>query len=388
MIYTTDFKHICNNINYLEVIKYLNDLSWKRIPNKRSDLKIFQKYYQDELFQVIVPIERDFVDYADSMYDLAVTLSKTENISVERIILELLNPMADILRLRIDNDDIKDGSILVEDALNFYEKAKKLLTYAAQDTLMPKKYHNGRPYGEVQEFIGKCRIGQTEMGSYIVNLVCPLCDIKENTEFEQLSIFDSEDRSSISFTRKVTNKLMRSLNLIKNTLDNSEDLEKLTDNDTDNNVDKISINFLESLQNLNINKEKSELETSMKWAPTVFKNRSQTSFVKFNYNYYKPLYAYTSNYKIRNVDLLSKKTYIGKIRELNGEENIETRKNGIIKLVSLEEENAITISAILNLDDYNEAVIAHKLGKYVQVTGTLNPTKKNYLTDCELKIIE
>ena len=125
-----------------------------------------------------------------------------------------------------------------------YENAKRLLAATALDILHPKKYHQGRMDDCVQKFLSNCRFGQTEVGSYVVSVVCPFAELDENEDYKQLSIFSDEERCANSLTRKVTSRVMENISFIKNHIDNGE-LEKLVLQNEDR---MISANFYEALR--------------------------------------------------------------------------------------------------------------------------------------------
>ena len=96
----------------------------------------------------------------------------------------------------------------------------------------------------VQKFLSNCRFGQTEVGSYVVSVVCPFAELDENEDYKQLSIFSDEERCANSLTRKVTSRDMENISFIKNHIDNGE-LEKLVLQNEDR---MISANFYEALR--------------------------------------------------------------------------------------------------------------------------------------------
>lgn len=380
MIYSANLLDMCNSISNIDVPKYLTDCGWQRIVTKNKVFKIFQFHSEEKLFQVKIPLEKDFVDYSQLMFDVAEKVALVENKTIEQVILELINPMSDIVRVRINNDSVKNGSIYFEDAISLYENTRKLITATALDLMKKEIYHSGRPIDNVQKFIQKCRFGQTEIGSYITNVVCPFVDEEQN---EQLSIFTPEDISAHSLTRRVTNKLLQAVELVKSTIDADKDLEKIVKTDSD---EHISINFLEALQSLNIDKENSEFDLGIKWAPTIKQNRVNIKDVQLNHFYYSPIKAITNKYKL--VPDLERKKYIGKVQVLKGNEDLTKRKSGLIHIVCIDDDTKRKVyKAKLNCDDYLLAVKAHVEGDTVSVEGVLDKEKKDLITDCTISIL-
>lgn len=364
MIYKTDFIDICSSFDHLQVVKFLRGLKWEKIANKNEKLAIFQKMKDEILFQITLPLDRKYSDYGDMMYQAATVLANEQSRNVEEIVLELMNPLSDIVKVRVNDDKVLGGTVLFEDAIDLFNNAKKMIQYAAQDAISPRKYYgSGRICDEVHRFIDGCRFGQTEVGSYIVNIVCPFVFENQDDRYRQMTLFDSPTDIASSLTRKATQKLMDSLGDIKQTIDAGEDIETLTDRKTN----PISVNFLESVENLNLYKTDGELEVSLKWAPTVDDNKSTFEWVKLDNSYYAPLQALTDRVKRRSI--VDTEMYVGRIKSVSGNEEIEERKQGIVKLVTISNDRKKTVRVKLNIDDYDQAIEAHRLGQYVKVVG-------------------
>jgi hypothetical protein len=185
-------------------------------------------------------MSRDLRDYRLAMYRTVECIAQFTHKSIEQVILELLNPLSDILRLRINEPKIEVGSIYVEDTIKLYDNAKKLLMATAMDIVRPQIYHIGRPENSIVEFINNCRFGQTEIGSYVVSIVCPISKIVNN-QVVQLTLFSNEEDCSQSLTRKVINKLIKSIKIVRETINSRTFEDYIYQNaETDN---CISANF-------------------------------------------------------------------------------------------------------------------------------------------------
>ena len=247
---------LTEKISPLAFAKYLKDMGWEQYQSKRKYIKIFQYEKNDDFFQVIIPTEKKLNDYKEAMYKAVVTVAEAENKSVEQVLLYLLNPNTDILKIRLEKKDVEAGNILFDDAIRMYENAKRLLAATALDILHPKKYHQGRMDDCVLKFLSSCRFGQTEIGSYVVSVVCPFAELDENEDYKQLSIFSDEEQCANSLTRQVTSRVMNNISFIKNRIDNGE-MDKLILQDEDK---IISANFYEALGGLNLDSNGADVE--------------------------------------------------------------------------------------------------------------------------------
>lgn len=367
MIYSVDLNEMAGRINYVNLCKYVSDLAWKKYEGRlRTGIAVYQKILNDKLFQITIPCNRDFSDYAYAMRKVVETLSFTENKSEEQLILELLNPLSDILRVRHISPDVENGSILFEDAINLFENSKKLLLNATLDCCHYKKIYRGRPPENVQQFINSCRYGQTEIGSYVISLVCPFMSFDDGG-VKQLTLFTPEQESSISITRQATKKLIESVCAVKQTIEEGKDLSELVENPEKN----ISVSFIEALSNLNISASNHALEIKAKWAPTITENRSSIDKIGISNDHYSPLKSVVDKYKKDEESFT--KTLEGRISRLDAAPNIEERQTGKATLVYINSsESTSKITLQLSKEDYHQAIDAHSHGKTIRVKGELS----------------
>lgn len=381
MIYSVNFLNLTEKINPLAFSKYLKDTGWTPYIIKRDNVKIFQiKASNGEAFQVNIPMDKSLSDYREAMYQAIEIVAYVEKQTTEQLMLYLLNPSTDILKIRLDQKNTEPGSILFDDAIRIYENAKKLIAATAQDILHPRRYHQGRPDDSISKFVSNCKFGQTEIGSYIVSVVCPFAELNETEGYRQLSIFSEEDICANSLTRQVTNRIMSNVSSIRSYIDNGEFERLLSDDDSD----IISANFYEALAGLNLDTEGSNVEFIAQWSPLVKKNRSAHSRVLITHDYYQPI-ASTINRLRENKN---KKTKLfGRIKKLESSPDVAKRTSGKITIVYLDDnDKKKTATVILNKEDYYKAIQAHSEGNHVEIIGEM--AGSNILSCESFSIIE
>ncbi len=380
MIYSVNFLDMTENLNPLAVCKYLEQTDWNNISFRRSDVKVYQIEKVGIFKQVMVPLDKSFVDYKNVMYDVVQNVANIEGKSVEQVMLYLLNPNTDILKIRLDKKEVESGNILLDDAIKLFDNAKKLLAATALDIINPKKIHYGRIDDSVQKFLNQCRFGQTEIGSYVVSVVCPFAELSEKEGYKQLSIFTDEERCAYSLTRKVTNKLMDNVAFVKKNIDEGC-MDKLLEDDID-----ISSNFLEALNGLNLQSERTLVEFSTDWAPAVKINRSRNNHVIVTNDYYEPIASVIDKIK---EETNGRTEIIGKIKQLSAAPVVDKRVGGTITVVFLDENNKPkSVVVHLGKEDYENAVEAHQHGKTVKIVGDLNTKGKLKMENAIFSIIE
>ena len=228
----------------------------------------------------------------------------------------------------------------------------------------------------VLSFLSNCRYGQTEIGSYVVSVVCPFAELDTSNEFHQLSIFSEEEECRNSLTRKVTSRLMSNISTIKKHIDEGEfaQLVNLDGNDT------ISANFYEALVGLNLGCEDTGVEFMAEWSPIVTPPANVQHRIMLTHDYYQPIQTTIDKLK----EETSKATkIIGRIKMLESSPDVQTRTTGKITVVYLDEaEKRKTVTVKLEKSDYDKAIEAHGKGSHVEIIGELLPGRKPTM-ECE-----
>lgn len=376
MIYSINFFELTEKVNPFAFSKYLKDTGWMQFQSKRANVKIYQYEIGEEFFQVIIPTDKKLSDYKYAMYKAVETVAVVEQKSVEQVMLYLLNPNTDILKIRLEKKEIEAGNILFDDAIRLYENTKKLLAATALDILHPKKYHQGRVDDAVLKFLSNCRFGQTEIGSYVVSVVCPFAELDENTGYKQLSIFSDEEQCANSLTRQVTSRVMNNIAEIKNQIDggNTDDLVSREKGNI------ISANFFEALSGLNLDSEGADVEFIAEWSPVVKNTTCLKNRIKLSHDYYQPIESIVSKLKEEK----NKATkIIGRIKRLESSPDVEKRTMGKVTVVYLDEnDNRKTVTAKLEKKDYDKAIEAHACGSHVEIVGEMTQGRNASIT-CE-----
>ena len=325
MIYSVNFMDLTEKINPHAVVKYLKDTGWIQYKTKKEYIKTFQKITdKGDFYQVIIPIEKDLADYKQAMFEAIEQIALLEGQSTEQLMLYLLNPNTDILKIRLQKKDIEAGSISFDDAINLFENTKKLIAATAQDVLHPRYIHQGRQEDAVSQFINNCKFGQTEIGSYIISVVCPFAELDESDEYKQLSIFSDEEQCANSLTRKVTNRIMSNVSIIKKYIDSGE-FEKLISDDEEK---MISANFYEALTGMNISEEDTAVEFIAQWSPVVKRNRCDQDRIVLTHDYYQPI---TRTIEKLRETINTHSKVVGRVKKLESIPDASKRTNGIFR---------------------------------------------------------
>jgi len=105
---------------------------------------VFQLVDGDAFFQANVPTSLELRDYKEAMHRVFERIAQSQNRRVEELILEMLNPVADVVMLRVVESGLDGGSLAFDDAIRLYTNARKLVRATANDLVSHKLRHRGR----------------------------------------------------------------------------------------------------------------------------------------------------------------------------------------------------------------------------------------------------
>lgn len=313
-------------------------------------------------FEILQPKTTDIKDYHQRVCDLVEVLSEFEQRAIDGIVNDLNNFYADVIKIRVIHDDVEGGSIPLNDGVLLFEKAKELLVSVVRSTYNKRKYFSGGKLTEdIAEYLSNMRLGQTEHGSYIVNLIAPII----HKDGEQ------EDLVKTSVTRAITENLSRSLTAIDNAIEEYKRTQST--NSFDGAVDNgVSANLCDALigisgetkdRDIRVVVSLSAVEESIDGAKLEHKfDSTSVPYLQIASDYYKEKYVLYDQVVYGLVTKLSHEE-----EEDVGTVTIEATVNDVDKSVSIE----------LSIEEYWQAHRAHKKLQVVECLGDLHVTPRS-----------
>ncbi len=371
-----------DKIGFSILQKYLLNNGFRKIESRRTDLAIFFKD-GDKPNEIIIPLNRNFIDYKNSIKNVLNKIAIYENRNIEYVINDLIIPPADIIRFRVVNEETETGLISFQDGFNLLENAKKSLYATACDIVSPAIYHKKLYSKSANQFIDSCYLGQTERGSFIASIVCPFINSSREDAPIQLSLFNEEEVLETSLTRTITKKFIKSLNEVKSNIEigNYDFLEEQI------NTDKISVNFLESIVELGEYGDKEQIDISISWTNHIEKIQNLPSEITFTKDYIQPLEYIIDKYIPKDEGING--SFVGKISEAKTNPDIDKRNSGEITFNFINDLNkAIKAKVNLNAEQFSEALKALDNGSNVKIDGELiSEGKSKFINNPSFTII-
>lgn len=360
-------KNIEKYINLLhndKVCQYLSLKGWHEI-STLFEGKVRQFLAPNEEYAILIPMSKDFSDYYRVMHDSLLAIATLDNKTLNALFNVLIYPSSDILKWRIADDNTSLGAISFNTMLDNIDNIKNILATTCIDIMSPSQYHKKVMVTDVQNQIASYKFGQTEIGSYILNLVSPL-------GFYQYQLFDP-NVDELPINRRINMRMLKNINDIQQSvLENSSHL--------DENVasGNISVNFLNALTKIYDDNKDSDVSISAAWdvnLPTIIENPISrlTLCPQCIEKVAQTAEKYTPTQE-QNVP----KTYYGKITNISGAPEVDSREKLVITLASIGDENQkVTVKVELDNSRYSHIVTdAFENGANVKVSGLNTTTAK------------
>lgn len=321
------------------------------------------------LRQLLIPKDANDPGFEDGMLDVATRIAELEQRSVSAVLADLQTADADVLRIRLVGPAAGRGDVSLATDVALRDGARRALLASACSVLSPAPYHPRLSKSAADSLLASCRAGQTEVGSYVVRVLCPLHAV------EAVSL------DPIPFTRQVTISLMRSIDDLVGAIEGGT-LDSYLDAYAEH--PGMSANLCEALIQLQppvdetlAERSGGEVEISTTWAsdphvpppsPTDVPAR-----VVIKAEYSREIERAAHRLRPGGAEL-GKQWYVGTVERLDGSTGDDGRRAGDVRLsVLVGEGESLRARATLDPDAYAVAVTAHERGRaYVMLYATLH----------------
>ena len=372
-------------LRFTELQAYLRNTGWERQDIGRENIALFHKHSGAEIFEVVLPLSRDFGDYNERIIDVLETIAFVEDRQVDQVLTDLTLDPGDVVRFRVVSNDTVGGTISFLEGFNLLESAKKALFTTACDLIKPEKYHRRLALKGAQQFIEECRLGQTEKGSFVASIICPFVNQSPEDRAQRLTIFNDSNDLSTSFTRMVTRRMMWALSTVKFAIARGE-AQRIVDLEG---TETISANFLESILELNAIKESTRVEVMTSWSALALEGGAIAEEISLGRDYVPVLETIVN--RIRPAETGVEDLFVGRISMTKADPDPHTRTDGeiILNYIMGDEEKVSRARVTLRAGDYERACEAHLRGQIVKIRGRLMSSgRSKVIEDPSLELVE
>lgn len=359
---TTSPAELATRIGYRDVREYLAARGWTSHPSRRDHAAIYRS--PGRTFEVQIPLDTSLADYGDAMLLAAQRIATFEDRLVEQVVRDLLEPHHDVVRYALVGERLGTGTIDLLTGSSLVNGAIKSLRASACSAQQPRRFHPRMTLTEAEGYIRACRLGQTEIGSYVLTIDTPL-DIRERVD-------PGDDE--MPFGRRATALLLDSTAYVARSIRRGDAARILEDRPD---APLVSANLCEALVEMLPTDESADLRLSGSWSPLVTPPATTAIDVLLDRTMFEPIEQLAAQLRPARESELGR--FVGKVLELSGSPNPTGRLEGDVVLQVQLDEQLLKVRVTLGPQAYEAAGIAHFEQRYVSVRAQLHRGRRSNL---------
>jgi len=184
-----------------EIVAYLRGRGWSVADDGYEGGALWEKQSESGPVEAFVPMAEGAPDYGPLVQRLVHELARWEHREPLFVLREMKESIADVIRFRVVLDGSESSRLPLSVAPRVFKTAHDV-TISAANAASRRRSHYRNWTREVHEFAQQAEVGQTEPGSYVVRVLCPL------THLPQPQLQPSNPQP---FARRVTSTLSTAL---------------------------------------------------------------------------------------------------------------------------------------------------------------------------------
>ncbi|MBA2113020.1 hypothetical protein [Bremerella alba] len=355
-------------VSPVRVREYLKSAGWLSVKTPGDTNSILYQRPNSKREQILVPTTYQLDDYSMRMAEVIAYVASFEQRSPEELLSALLLPEADILRVQESSETAAAGDLPLDHALSLLNGVKKAILASACSVIRPARLHRRMSLGDAEQLINSCRLGQTERGSFVMMVACPLDAVPSDPD-----LFDTPP-----FTRRVTTLLMRSISHLVQAIESGDTESLLREND-DEYAPLLSTNLCEGLLEMQPEGDRSFIRISASFSQVRHVSDVPTS-VRLSREIFPRIESLIN--KLRPVDEPRSQAFVGYVETLNGRPNAKGKMEGQVTLRLLTPDiDNLRARIELESDAYAIADYAHMHNRPVSLEGVLRQVGRTYKFD-------
>lgn len=158
------------------LITYLRGNRWDMLSERPGYYSLWKQRgdQRKQPLTVLVPAATDFVDYPQRMYEAVHNLAVAEERSQLDVLTDIEHVNTDVLHIAVQHTELEDGTLPLDYGAHILQHTHDLLHAAARHVAQPQPYLIGDDPAHVASYLRTLRLGQSERGSYVLNVLSPL----------------------------------------------------------------------------------------------------------------------------------------------------------------------------------------------------------------------
>lgn len=345
--------------------RWLMNNGWNRATQTMSgaSLWIYRPNSQtDVVEQALLPTDRQSDDFVLRMQQFALAVSHAMGIEPGAVLDSLLTIPFDIIRIRSAQEVGYDGSIPLDGGIQLFSGVRQLVIAAAKATHERRPVFGRRNYGQARRFLANARLGQTDVGSYVITVESPVPALDDDLETPRsLGLVGSTQRA-------VVETLMRSLLAARSAAAAYEESGEVL-GFQEGVAEGISAEFCDALIILNDSDERSYVSVEVEWSPFEPQAVGERSDVTFSSADVPGLREASRVLRLTAVE--PRMIVVGRVEALSRAEAESTTAGTATIAASFGLRRGAKVRALLSGDDHATAIEAYDSGELVELAGDL-----------------
>lgn len=340
---------------------YLDARRWDSAPSRLGRAAIYRSPGGGEA-EVQVPLDPGLADYIDAIVLAARRIAGFEGREVEQVIRDLLRPRSDLVRYALHGAATETGTIGLLAGLSMVSGAVKSLLASACGVQRPRRFHPRMTLVDAESYVRACRLGQTELGSFVLTIDTPL------------DVQTQGDAGEVPFGRRATSYLFAASAFLERSIRRGEP-ERVLDEPPE--APRISANLCDALVEMMPADESADLHLRGSWSPLVPAPAGLPVAVHFERGMFETVERLAQ--QLRPAHGTEAAQFVGKVIELSGAPNPAGALEGDVVLQVHVDDQILKVRTSLGPEAYALAGGAHLHQQYVSVRGQLHRGRRTHV---------
>ena len=316
--------------------------------------------------QLVFPMDATAPDYLEAVTLVIEKLAAIESRSPQAILKSLTEVGDDSIAFKVESPYSAGPSLPLSFASSMIDGVQQMLLSSVCTVLKPRIQHPRTGRAEAQQLIEATCFRHTQMGSFVLNISCPVQSMDLQAPLQR-------GESQAPFVRRTTMVLHRSLSQLVGAIE-ADTVDELVQAQKSSMAPLISANFCDALAQLEDRSLKNSVEISVTWAPSIALPAGLQPFstVRIQNDYFSRIEEVRR--ELRAAQSQTDAVFFGTVERLEGEMGPDGRRSGDVVLsLLLPEGDHVRARVQLDADDYEKADQAHmKEGAFIRVAGLLH----------------
>ncbi|HEU4410456.1 MAG TPA: hypothetical protein VFS43_34695 [Polyangiaceae bacterium] len=349
-------------------LAYLEAKGWQKVASPRADEAICHLSDESEA-EAIVPLDPSLVDYGRAMVNVAREVASVEGRPPESVLRDLLRPRHDVVRFALEGPITQAGTIGLLDGAKLVGGAKKALLASACSVKKPRIYHPRLDLAEAEAFVRSCKLGQTEVGSFVLTVEAPL-DARARPALGKEPL----GRKAVAHLMRATAFLVEAIRQWGRDATGAAAFQTVFELEPD-----LSANLCEALVEMMPSDESADLRLRTSWSPLLAPPADMPSMVVIDRSMYEAIESVGN--ELRPKHGAQSEQFVGRVVELSGGPDVSGALEGEVVLQAQHDDELLRVRVALGPEEYRHAVQAHLAQQFVSVRGVLRRGRRVHQLD-------